>query len=88
MRHVPLASREDQGARRRGSGGASRDSSSADELGEAIEPGLLSLRRGAVLQQLLRHEERSCRAGWPGEAELCLARTSYSLSATKTALAV
>ena len=63
MRHIPQASKEDQGARRRRSGGASRDSGSADELGEAIEPSLLCLRRGAVLQQLLRHEKRSCRAG-------------------------
>lgn len=48
-----------QGARRGGSG----DASSADKLRKAAEPGLLSFRRGAVLQQLLRHEERSRRAG-------------------------
>ena len=41
----------------------SADASGADELAEAIEPGLLSLRRGMVQQQLLRHEERSC---WDG----------------------
>ena len=59
MRHVPHARRGNQRARRRRSG----DASGADELGEAVEPGFLSLRRGAVLQQLLRHEERSCWAG-------------------------
>ena len=37
--------------------------SGADELGEAVEPAFMSLRRGAVLQQLLRHEKRSCWAG-------------------------
>ena len=56
MRHVPHARRENQGTRRCRSG----DASGADELAEAVEPGLLSLRRGAVLHQLLRHEERSC----------------------------
>ena len=59
MRHVPHAHRENQGTRRCRSGDASGD----DELGEAVEPGLLSLQRGAVLQQLLRHEERSRWAG-------------------------
>ena len=28
-----------------------------------MKPGFVSLRRGAVPQQLVRHEERSCRAG-------------------------
>ena len=63
MRHIPQASREDQGTRRRRSGSASCGTSGADELGEAVEPGFLCLRRGVVLQQLLHHEERSCWAG-------------------------
>ena len=59
MRHVPHARRGNQRTRRCGSG----DASGADDLGEAVEPGFMSLRRGAVLQQLLRHEKRSCWAG-------------------------
>ena len=59
MRHVPHARRENQRTRWCRSG----DASGADELGEAVEPGFVSLRRGAVLQQLLRHEKRSCWAG-------------------------
>ena len=59
MCHIPHARREDQRTGWCGSG----DASGADELGEAVEPGLLSLRRGTVLQQLLRHEKRSCWAG-------------------------
>ena len=59
MRHIPHMCRGYQrtGRSRRG------DASGADELGEAVEPGFLSLRRGPVLQQLLRHEKRSCWAG-------------------------
>ena len=59
VRHVPCACRENQRARRSGSG----DASGADEIGEAVEPGFLGRRRGTVLQQLLRHEKRSCWAG-------------------------
>ena len=59
VRHIPCACREDQRARRCRSG----DASGADKLGEAVEPGFLCLRRGVVLQQLLRHETRSRRAG-------------------------
>ena len=54
MRWVSHTPGENQGARR-GRG--------ADELGEAVEPGFLGLRHGTVLQQLLRHEKRSRRAG-------------------------
>ena len=59
VRHVPHTPGENQRARRCRSG----DASGSDELGEAVEPGFLSLRRGTVLQQLLRHEKRSCWAG-------------------------
>ena len=58
-RHVPHAARRNQRTGR----GRCGDASGADELREAVEPGLLSLRRRTVLQQLLRHEKRSCRAG-------------------------
>ena len=59
MRHVPHARREDQRTGRCRSG----DASGADELGEAVEPGFLSLRRRTVLQQVLRHEKSGCWAG-------------------------
>ena len=59
MRYVSRTTRGNQRARRCRGG----DESGADELGEAMKPGFVSLRRGAVPQQLVRHEERSCRAG-------------------------
>ena len=62
MCYLPHMSGNDPGAGgwegRRGSGNARR----GDELSEAIEPGLLGLRHGAVVQEFLRHTERNPRA--------------------------
>ena len=59
MRYVSHPPRGNQRARRCRGG----DAGVTDELGGAVEPGFLSLRRGTVPQQLLRHEKRSCWAG-------------------------